>query len=146
MTTLEILDKLIKSQSFIDIKKQYLKIGCDVNFTSYTNVELDGNTLCFNVQLKWTEIKSGEFGFDNASIFILIGHKTKSGYLSTKKLNLDILDCSNLTYDEIVTAIALQTDAIDSKFDPFYFENNIKRKNASAWAYIAANHLQDDCR
>lgn len=146
MTNKEIISKLSESKSFCDIKKNYTDIGCDVNFSSYLNVNIDGNDLSFDVQLEWVDLKSGEKGIDNATITLLIGHKTKSGYLSTKKLGLKIQDVENLSFEEIVSAISLQTDAINQSFDPFFHENNMKRKNVSAWNHIALNHLQDDCR
>ena len=146
MTAQEILNILKNSNSFCDIKKNYSAIGCDVNILSYSNASIDGNNLSFNVQLEWVDLKSEEKGLDNGEIILLIGYKTKSGYLSTKKLGLNIQDVENLSFDEVVSAISLQTDAINKSFDPFFAQNNYKRKNAAAWVSIAANNLQDDCR
>jgi len=146
MTAQEILNILKNSHSFCDIKKNYSAIGCDVNILSYSNASIDGNNLSFNVQLEWVDLKSEEKGLDNEQIILLIGYKTKSGYLSTKKLGLNIQDVENLSFDEVVSAISLQTDAINKSFDPFFAQNNYKRNNAAAWVSIAANNLQDDCR
>lgn len=145
MTTQEIVDRLKSSSSFEDIKKMYISIGCTVNFTSYSNVSIDGNSLVFEVQLAWVESKSGLTGTDNASIILLVGQKTKSGYLSTKKLGLDIKNVESLSFEETVLAVSLQTDAINQKFDPFFSKNNRKRKNAAGWVSVASK-LQDDCR
>lgn len=146
MTNQEILNVLILSDDFNNFKKTYSQIGCDVTFSSYNNVSLNGNYLRFDLELNWVCKETGEKGSDNDIIQILIGHKTKSGYLSTKKLGLDIKDSQDLSFEEVVSALSLMTDAINKKFDPFFHENNINSKNASAWSYIALNHLQDDCR
>jgi hypothetical protein len=146
MTTQEILNTLILSESFNEIKKQYQQIGCDVSIISYSNVSLIGNDLNFYADLNWCDKKTGEQGVDNSTISLLVGFKTKSGYLSTKKLGLDVKNLENLSFEEVVLVMSFKTDAINKSFDPFFYENNIKSKNASAWNYIASNHLQDDCR
>lgn len=145
MTTQDILKILELTENFKDLKKQYTDIGCNVVIFSFSNVRLEGNDLIFEVQLNWTD-KDLNSGFDNTDIIVLIGEKTKSGYLSTKKINLVINDLENLTLEETIKSLSFITDAVKSKFDPFYYENNIIRKNASAWSYIADNHMQDDCR
>ena len=72
--------------------------------------------------------------------------KTPKGYISSKKINVDIKDKHNVTIDEATELLKFNTDAIKNTFDPFYKENQAKAKNTAAWNFVASNYLQDDCR
>jgi len=72
--------------------------------------------------------------------------KTPKGYISNKKINVNIADASNVTIEEASELLKYNTDAIKNNFDPFYKENQAKSRNAAAWNFIASNYLQDDCR
>jgi hypothetical protein len=136
---------LSASQSFIDISKPYIQLGCTISIVDCINVSLRKNDLCFEVLVSWSDI-SGNNGTATHEVIIKVGHKTPSGYLSTKKLGIAIENLDSLTEAEITQVLALQTDAIAQKFDPFFAQNNSQRKNASAWVSVALNHLQEDCR
>ena len=136
---------LSASESFIAISNQYIQLGCTITITDCMNVSLRKNDLCFEVLVSWSDI-SGNNGTDKHEVIIKVGHKTPSGYLSTKKIGVQIEDLDNLTQEEVIQVLGFQTNAIDQKFDPFFAQNNAQRKNASAWVSIASNHLQADCR
>lgn len=72
--------------------------------------------------------------------------KTPKGYISSKKINVNIKDKNNVTLEEATELLKFNTDAVKNNFDPFYKENEAKRRSNSAWNYIASNYLQDDCR
>jgi hypothetical protein len=75
---------------------------------------------------------------------ITCGFKTPKGYISKKKLPVEIKDTHNVTLEEATEVLKYQTDAKKNTFDPFWHENEAKRRNAAAWNYIAANHIQPD--
>jgi hypothetical protein len=72
--------------------------------------------------------------------------KTTKGYISSKKINVDVKDKHNVTIDEATELLKFNTDAIKNTFDPFYKENQAKAKNSAAWNFVASNYLQGDCR
>ena len=72
--------------------------------------------------------------------------KTPKGYISSKKINVDVIDKNNVTIEEATELLKYNTDAVVNSFDPFYRENQAKHRNSSAWNFIASNYLQDDCR
>jgi hypothetical protein len=100
-----------------------------------------------------------EFSFENGYIIYSDGEEKKSfgtqftcafktpkGYISSKKINVDIKDESNVTIDEATELLKYNTDAVVNGFDPFYKENQDRHRNSAAWNFIASNYLQDDCR
>jgi hypothetical protein len=72
--------------------------------------------------------------------------KTPKGYISSKKINVDIKNKSNVTIQEATELLKYNTDAVVNNFDPFYKENQAKYRNSAALNFIASNYLQDDCR
>jgi hypothetical protein len=145
MTT-SIINILLSSKSFSDLSLNYNQVKCSILILNYTNVSLAKNNLCFDVLVQWTDLKSDEKGTATHEIIIKVGHKTASGYLSSKKIGVNIKDLKNLTQDEVFEVLTFQTNAIDQKFDPFFAQNQIERKNASAWSSIASKYMQPDCR
>lgn len=72
--------------------------------------------------------------------------KTPKGYISSKNIGVIVKDNNNVTFEEATELLKFNTDAVKNTFDPFYAENEAKRRNASAWNFIASNYLQPDCR
>lgn len=119
--------------------------GAKYTIEDYTNVSWVGkNKLCFTVSLKWEY--NGKQGYSVAEFEYQIGGTTKSGYLSTKKIDVKVADKNNITDDEVAILLSYLNSAKESKFDPFYAQNQKESANASAWSYIAQNHLQSDVR
>ena len=76
-----------------------------------------------------------------------VGLSTPSGYFSAKKIPVEVANFENLTESEL--NLFMEYWNIETKvntFDPRWHEKNAESKNASAWASIAANHLQPDAR
>ena len=57
--------------------------------------------------------------------------KTPKGYISSKKINVDVTDKSNVTIDEATELLKYNTDAVANSFDPFYKENQAKQLESS---------------
>jgi hypothetical protein len=75
-----------------------------------------------------------------------VGIQTPKGYFSTKKMPITVIDAESLTETELTEVMQyFNILTKENTFDPFYFENNEKSKNANAWA-IVASKLQADCR
>jgi hypothetical protein len=75
-----------------------------------------------------------------------VGIATPKGYFSTKKMPITVINTEALTEIEL-TEIMNYFNPLTKQntFDPFYFENNERSKNAAAWS-IVASKLQADCR
>lgn len=73
-------------------------------------------------------------------------YKTPKGYISSKKIPVNIADKNNVTLEEAEEILKFNTDAKKNTFDPFYAENEARRRSSAAWNFIASNYLQDDCR
>ena len=71
--------------------------------------------------------------------------KTPKGYISTKKLPVEIKDKSNITLDEATELLKYNTDAKRNEFTPFYAEREAAHRNACGWVGVT-KYLQDDCR
>lgn len=135
------------------------KIGKEVN-TYATQYQITVKELFFGDEfLIFFNEPTLEFSFENGYVIYsdsdeknLIGtqftcaFKTPKGYISSKKINVDIKDKSNVTIDEATELLKYNTDAVVNSFDPFYKENQAKHRNSSAWNFIASKYLQDDCR
>lgn len=79
---------------------------------------------------------------------LTLGVLTKSNYISTKKLDVSFnrnIDCDTELSDEEIEMVSkfIVTDFKVNTFDPFYHENEAKRRNASAWNYIVKNYISD---
>tara|TARA_R110000822_G_C14912602_1_gene450392 strand:+ start:28 stop:462 length:435 start_codon:yes stop_codon:yes gene_type:complete len=73
-------------------------------------------------------------------------YKTPKGYISSKKLPVKIKDVNSVTLQEVTELLKFNTDAVKNTFDPFWHENEAKRKSNIGWNAVASNHLQSDCR
>jgi hypothetical protein len=106
----------------------------------------------FNEPILEFSFKNGYFIYSDGNEKEPIGtqftcaFKTPKGYISSKKIDVNIKDKNNVTLQEASELLKFNTDAIKNNFDPFYKENDAKRKNNSAWNYVSSNYLQDDCR
>lgn len=109
------------------------------------------------IEIFWNE-PTLEFSFRNGYVLFADGDKrpngtqftcafkTPKGYISNKKIGVDVKDNANVTFEEAAKLLTFNTDAIKNNFDPFWHENEARRRNAAAWNFIASNYLQDDCR
>lgn len=71
------------------------------------------------------------------------GFVTPKGYKSSKKVPVKVVDSENLTLEEVNALKQFKSEYKINSYDPFYHENEAKRRNASAWNYIAANYITD---
>jgi len=81
---------------------------------------------------------------DNICAQFTCAYKTFKGYISSKKLPIQIKDTNNVTLEEAKELLKFNTDAVKNTFDPFYQENQAKRKNAAAWNYISKNWISKE--
>jgi len=144
MTTLEFIKNEIKNNCE-NLAKSYdttiskLVIG-DINEILFSNNKLDFSVDGFVTYSDDLNSKEG------LSIQFTCSYKTPKGYISSKKLPVEIKDANDVTLEEATELLKFNTDAIKNTFDPFYKENQAKRRNAAAWVSIASNYLQPDCR
>lgn len=85
----------------------------------------------------------GVFEFTHSFKIFDFGFVTPSGYKSTKLVPVRISSLENLTSSEVAELKQYSCVYKLNTFDPFYAENEAKRRNASAWNYIAANYITD---
>ena len=72
------------------------------------------------------------------SIIFTCAYKTKSGYISTKKLPVKVQNVNDVTLEEATELLKFLTDAKENTYDPFYYENKARRASNSAWNQIAS--------
>ena len=148
MTTLEFVkNEIIKEKTAwtnskgLDIKE--FNFDCEFIYITYNkgilSFDFDGGYYIF-VTKKSKEVKRS-VGAD-----FTCAYKTPKGYISSKKLPVEIKDTNDVTLEEAYELLKFTTDAIQNTFDPFWHENQAKARNEAAWVSIATNHLQPDCR
>jgi hypothetical protein len=71
------------------------------------------------------------------------GFVTPKGYKSTKVVPVTVKDIDNLSKEDILKLLQYKADYKINTFDPFYYENEAKRRNAAGWNYVAANFITD---
>lgn len=71
------------------------------------------------------------------------GFVTPKGYKSTKALPVLLEDEQRLTIEQVRYLLQYKAEYKLNTFDPHYYENQAKSRNASAWNYIAANYITD---
>lgn len=137
--------------------KMVLKRYPHLEVKSFSIISWGDNIECF-----WNK-PTLEFAFENSKIEVYhkgieepltthlgiqftCSYKTPKGYISSKKLPIEIKNVNSVTLEEAAKLLKFNTDAKKNTFDPFYAENQAKRRNAIGWATVALNHLQDDCR
>ena len=144
MTTLEFIKNKIKNNcenlaKSYDITVSELVIG-DITEILFSNNELDFSIDGFVTYSDDLNSKEG------LSLQLTCSYKTPKGYISSKKLPVEIKDANDVSLEEATELLKFNTDAVKNGFDPFWHENQAKARNAAAWVSIASNHLQPDCR
>lgn len=83
--------------------------------------------------------------YDCHDMYIPVGYKTPKGYFSKKKLPVDFeyQDGQRLSMDQAIELMSYQTDAKENTFDPFWHENEARRRNAAGWNAVARDHITD---
>lgn len=83
--------------------------------------------------------------YDCHDMIIPVGLKTESGYFSKKKLpvSFEYQKGQHLALDQAMEWIQFRTDAKENTFDPFWHENEAKRRNAAGWNAVAIDHITD---
>tara|TARA_R110000764_G_scaffold207827_1_gene293426 strand:+ start:108 stop:542 length:435 start_codon:yes stop_codon:yes gene_type:complete len=144
MTTLEFIKNEIKNNCE-NLAKSYDITVSELVIGDITEILFSNNKLVFSIDGFVTysdDLKSKE----NLSLQLTCSYKTPKGYISSKKLPVEIKDVNNVTLEEATELLKFNTDAIKNTFDPFYHENESKRRSAIGWNAVASNYLQSDCR
>ena len=75
--------------------------------------------------------------FDGVSFDYTVGFKTPKGWLSKKRLPIDVAEDELLELDKVLgLADYIVEDA--KEFDPFWHEKEIQSRNAAGWAWVAS--------
>ena len=148
--TIKIMETLnfIKEHLLNSYKKQFKNSDIEIVFGNVfvAFMHNDNHTLecCFEEGI--ISLDGEQHNGKGISTMFTIGFKTPKGYISSKKIPVSISNKHDITIEEIKELLAYDTDAVRNTFDPFYAENEAKRRNAIGWNFVALNHLQDDCR
>tara|TARA_R110000787_G_scaffold22510_2_gene65302 strand:+ start:739 stop:1167 length:429 start_codon:yes stop_codon:yes gene_type:complete len=142
MTTLE----FIKNELELRFSKRFSSENTSVVFGDLTYSFFSGTTLECVFEEGQYFIDGEPHNSKGISIQFTCAYKTPKGYISSKKLPVEIKNNSDVTLEETAELLRFNTDAIKNGFDPFWHENQAKARNAAAWVSIASNHLQPDCR
>lgn len=137
MTTLE----FIKTELELKFSKQFPFENTSVVFGYLTYSFFNGTTLECVFEEGEYFIDGESYNGKGISVQFTCSYKTPKGYISSKKLPVSINDNNNVTLEEVAELLKFNTDAIKNNFDPFYHENEAKRRNASAWNFIAQNYI-----
>jgi hypothetical protein len=145
-----IINSISNDENYLSIKEVCLQNKWEFQIMDFVNAYYTKNQkqhfINFSFNCNYIE-ENGNITSTQEEFRIQIGLVTKSGYFSTKELPILFVDSDNLNQEEICAALEyFNTQTKNNTFDPFFFENEIQRRNASAWSYIASNHLQEDCR
>ena len=144
--TLEIVkETILNNFSKVATKRGYVFSHLDVENAENLFISFKNNKLFFDFDegyIYYTN-KQGKLKKRTAGVAFTCSYKTKSGYISTKKLPVDVKDNNNVTIEEASQLMDFLTDAKENKYDPFYHEKKVKRANAAAWNHIAKNHISD---
>ena len=144
MSNIKTLD-FVKQQIENDCKslaKSYEMEIVELNFGEITDLFFNDNKLEF--AFSGYVIYSDSDSKESLGKQFVCSYKTPKGYISSKKLPVLVKDSNNVTLEEAAELLAFNTDAVKNTFDPFYAENEAKRRNAAAWSFIASNHLQSE--
>lgn len=140
MKTLEFVkNEIIKQSNATAIKRGYVIDRFDFDSEEFY-VTFNNNKLNFDFgEGRYYYKKSnGKEGKRTLGISFTCAYKTKSGYISTKKIPVKVKDVNNVTLEEATELLKFLTDAKENTFDPFYHENKARRANNSAWNQIAS--------
>tara|TARA_R110001632_G_C11099669_1_gene390926 strand:+ start:109 stop:540 length:432 start_codon:yes stop_codon:yes gene_type:complete len=139
MTTLD----FIKNELSVKFAKRCPNAETSVEFGELTCSMFEGSTLDFSFDDGQYFLNGKKHGRKGIGVQFTCSYKTPKGYISSKKLPVIIKDKYNLTMEEVLELLKFNTDAVKNTFDPFWHENQAKRKNAIAMNYIATNHLSE---
>lgn len=109
----------------------------NVEFGKLTGSYYNGTTLECEFEEGQYFIDGKKYQSNGVSVQFTCAFKTPKGYISSKKLPVTIADKNNVTLEEVSELLKFNTNAVKNLFDPFYWENEAKRKNACAWSSIA---------
>lgn len=144
MTTLEFIKNDIK-KNCESLAKNYNINVSELVFGDITEILFNDNKLV--VSLDGYVVYSDDLKVkESLNTQFTCSYKTPKGYISSKKIPVEIKNNSDVTLEEVTELLKFNTDAVKNMFDPFWHENQAKARNAAAWVSIAKNHLQPDCR
>jgi hypothetical protein len=141
---MEALD-FIKSELLQKFSNQFPTQKTEITFgdLTYSFMHKDGYTLecVFEEGIRFLNGKS--YNGKGISVQFICAEKTPKGYISSKKINVNINDKNDVTISEVAELLKFNTDAIKNTFNPFYAEHKAKSRNAAAWNFIASNYITD---
>ena len=135
--------EFVKRELSVKFAKRCPNAETSVEFGELTCSMFEGSTLDFSFDDGQYFLNGKKHGRKGIGIQFTCSYKTPKGYISSKKLPVIIKDKYNLTMEEVSELLKFNTDAVKNTFDPFWHENQAKRKNAIAMNYIATNHLSE---
>tara|TARA_R110000787_G_C13177636_1_gene421453 strand:+ start:81 stop:524 length:444 start_codon:yes stop_codon:yes gene_type:complete len=144
MTTLDFIKTQLSSKFDKKIKAYGGDKSTSVEFGELTYSIYNGTTLQCVFEEGQHFIDGKEYNGKGISVQFTCAFKTPKGYISSKKLPVIINDKNDVTIDEVSELLKFNTDAVKNTFDPFWHENQAKRKNASAWNCIAQHHISKE--
>jgi|TARA_R110000822_G_scaffold17244_1_gene58248 hypothetical protein len=133
--------KFIKTELELKFSKEFPSENTTVFFGDLTYSFFNGTTLECVFEEGEYFIDGESYDGKGISIQFTCSYKTPKGYISSKKIPININDNNNVTLEEVTELLKFNTDAVKNTFDPFYHENEAKRRNALAWNFIAQNHI-----
>ena len=140
MTTLQ----FIQNELELKFSNKFSSEKTNVIFGNLTYSFLKGTTLECVFEDGQYFIDGESYNGKGISIQFTCSYKTPKGYISSKKIPVTINDNEDVTLEEVVELLKFNTDAIKNTFDPFYHENEAKRRNASAFNFIAQNYISKE--
>ena len=142
MTTLD----FIKNELSVKFSNNFSSEETSIVFGDLTYSMFNGSTLECVFEDGERFIDGESYNGKGISVQFTCSYKTPKGYISSKKLPIEIKDVNDVSLEEVTELLKFNTDAVKNGFDPFWHENQAKARNAAAWVSIASNHLQPDCR
>ena len=137
--------EFVKRELASKFDKQIKAYGDDestsVEFGELTYSYYNGTTLECVFEEGQYFINGKKYNGKGISVQFTCAFKTPKGYISSKKIPVVIKDKHNVTLEEVAELLKFNTDAVKNGFDPFYHENEAKRRNAAAFNSIAQNHI-----
>ena len=133
--------EFVKRELSVKFAKRCPNAETSVEFGELTCSMLEGSTLDFSFDDGQYFLNGKKHGRKGIGVQFTCAFKTPKGYISSKKLPVVIKDKHNVTLEEVAELLKFNTDAVKNGFDPFYHENEAKRRNAAAWNFIAQNYI-----
>lgn len=143
MDLLEFVKKEIKVEHEA-IAKEYGISVSELNFGEVSDIIFKNNTLEFVFEDGYVTYSDSPNEKESIGKQFTCAFKTPKGYISSKKLPVLVKDTNNVTLEEAKELLMFNTDAVKNTFDPFWHENEAKRRNTIAWNHIAQNLSDSD--